>query len=107
MLRERDSSGVKSIYAPTPAWYVASLSQCGEVAVNEAGGGTCVRCPVRGTFGGMLVVSGSVGECCCATKAMIRCKIAVRAMALAAKNCFGGGWRFVTAVEGVCPGGID
>ena len=60
---------------------------------------------MRETFGGMLVVSGSAVECCCATKAMIRCKIAVRAMALAAKNCFGGGWEFDPAVVGVCPGG--
>ena len=102
MLRERDSSGVKSMYAPAPAWYVASLSQCGEVAVTEGGGGSCVRCPVRGTIGGMLVNSGTIGECCCATKAMIRCKMAVRAMALATKNCFGGGCGFDPAVLGVC-----
>ena len=107
MLRERVSSGVKSIYAPTPAWYVASLWRCGEVAVNEGGDGTCVGCPVGGTFGGLLVISGSVVECCCATKAMIRCRIAVRAMALAAKNFSGGGWKLVIAVEGVCPGGFD
>ena len=69
----------------------------------KEGAVTCVRCPVRETFGGMLVLSGTTVECCCATKAMIRCKIAVRAMALAAKKRFGGGWEFVTAVEGVCP----
>ena len=50
------------------------------------GAAACGACNVGGTSGSVRVEGGSVVKCCWETKATIKCKMAVRAMALAVKK---------------------
>ena len=56
------------------------------MVVARLGAAACGACNVEGLNGSVRVGGGSVVECCWETKARIKCKMAVRAMALAVKK---------------------
>ena len=64
------------------------------------GASACGACNVGGTSGGVRVEGGSVVKCCWETKASIKCKMAVRAMALAVKKRECGKLVSMAVVEG-------
>ena len=70
------------------------------------GASACGVCNVGGTSGSVRVEGGTIVECCCATKARIKCKMAVRAIALAVKKRECDSLVLVAVVVGVWPTGI-
>ena len=70
------------------------------MAETRLGGSACGACNVGDTSGGVRVEGGSVVKCCLETKASIKCKMAVRAMALAVKKRECGNLVLMSVVEG-------
>ena len=74
--------------------------------VAGLGAATCGKCNVGELSGSVRVGGGTVVECWWATKARIKCKMAVRAIALAVKKRECDSLVSIAVVEGVWHTGV-